>query len=280
MTITVDPVLVSLGPLAVRWFAVLALAGLGLAVWLSVRELRLTNVGARMALDGLAWALPAGVIGARVAHLVGYWDYYLTRPAELWRLDLSSLSLWGGLAAGGLIFAARIRAGGVVRRRRILDVVARYALLGIAIGRLGEFVDGQGQGLPSLVPWATQYTSRMAATPDFGVPRQPAQLYDALIALGLFAALSLVPTRVPAGTRLALALIAYGAARVALGAVRVDPTFAFGLQIEQLLAMAGMLVGAVVGVRPLLQRGLLARQTALGGAAADQARRPEDSLAA
>jgi phosphatidylglycerol---prolipoprotein diacylglyceryl transferase len=280
VTVTVDPILVSLGPLAIRWYGVVALAGLGLAVWLSLRELRRTSLDARLALAGLAWALPAGLIGARLAQVLGDWGYYLTSPAELWQLNLNSLALWGGLAAGGLVFAARVGRGGAARRRRILDVVAPYALLGIAIGRLGEFLDGQGQGLASLAPWATQYTNRLAATPDFGVSRHPAQLYDALVAFGLFAALSLAPRRLPDGSRVALALIAYGAVRVALGAVRLDPAFAFGLQIEQVLALAGMLVGAVFGLRPLLERGLAAQRAAPGGAAAEQAATPGDSLAA
>jgi phosphatidylglycerol---prolipoprotein diacylglyceryl transferase len=282
VTITVDPILVSFGSLAMRWYGLLALAGLGLAVWLSLRELRRQGLGWQLALDGLAWALPIGLVGARAVHVLGYWDYYLTNQAELWRLNLDGLSLWGGLATGGVILAARLGRGGSVRRRRILDTVAPYALLGIAVGRIGEFLDGQGQGLPSDLPWATQYANPQAATPDFGIARHPVQLYDAAVAAGLFAVLAFAAARLPAGTRAAVALACYGIARLVMGAVRLDPAFAFGLQIEQLLALGAVATGIVFGVRPLLQRMVPSRlgRVAEPSSAVAPASSKEDSLAA
>ena len=234
-----------------RWFGLLALAGLGLAVWRSQRELARQGLSRKLALDALAWGLPIGLLMARLVHVLGWWDYYLTHASELWQLNIDGLSLWGGLLGGGVIAFARLRSRrDPLRRRRILDVVAPNVALGIAVGRLGAFLDGHGQGLPSDLPWATQYASPLAATPDFGVPRQPAQLYDALVALTLFVVLSKLPLRWPAGSRVALFGVLYGAARLLLGAVRLDPAFLFGLQIEQLLALGGLGFGAWYGLRP------------------------------
>jgi phosphatidylglycerol:prolipoprotein diacylglycerol transferase len=252
MLIGINPVVVGIGPLAVRWFGVLALVGLGLAIWLGLRELDRQHLGRKRAVDALAWALPFGLLSARFFHVLGYWDYYLTNSAELWQLNLSGLSLWGGLAGGGLMFAARLGRG--AHRRRVLDAIVPFVLLGIAVGRLGEFVDGQGQGLPSALPWATQYASRLASSPDFGVPRHPAQVYDVLVALAVCVGLWLLPRASPAGTRLAFFLVAYGCARLALGGVRLDPTFILGAQLEQLLALGSVLVGGVVAARLVLDR--------------------------
>jgi phosphatidylglycerol:prolipoprotein diacylglycerol transferase len=248
--IAVDPVVLNIGPLAVRWFGLLALVGLGLATWRSLRALARERLPRNLALDALAWALPAGLITARLVHVLGWWDFYLTHASALWQLSIDGLSLWGGLAGGGVMFYARL---GAQRdppgRRRILDVVAPNVALGIAVGRLGAFLHGHGQGVPSDLPWATQYASPLAATADFGVARQPAQLYDALVAVGLWVVLSMFPRRWPAGRRVAAFLVLYGAARLLLGAVRLDPSFLFGLQIEQLLALGGLGFGLWYGRR-------------------------------
>ncbi len=276
MTLTFNPIVLSFGPVAVRWFGLLALLGLGLAIWLSLRELQRRRLGRRRALDALAWGLPAGILAARLVHVLGYWDYYLTNASELPRLPIDGLSLWGGLVGGGLIMAGRLR-GDAPRRRRILDVIAPYTLVGIAIGRFGEFLDGHGQGVPSTLPWATQYADRLAATPDFGVFRHPVQLYDGVAALAVCGLALAVPRRAPPGTRFALCLVLYAAARLGLGAVRLDPAFLFGLQIDQLLALGSIAVGVVFGLTPLLW----SRGAAVGlQPTTDHVPAKEDSLAA
>lgn len=281
MVIDLNPVVASVGPLAVRWFGLLGLVGFGLAIWLSLRELARRRLSRAVALDALAWGLPAGLLTAWVVHVLGYWDYYLTNSSELWQVGPDALSLWGGLVGGGLVAAARLR-GDAERRRRILDAIVPYVALGIAVGRLGEFLDGHGQGVASALPWATQYANPLAASPDFGVSRQPAQVYDALAAVALFALLKVVPDRMPTGTRLAIFLVVYGLERVIIGQVRLDPSFLFGLQIEQLLALGCVVVGAVYGLRAVVsgsrRRG--AGGSRLGKPTAAQARAQEDTLAA
>src|SRR5579859_8095156 len=256
MIISFNPIVFALGPLAVRWSGLLALLGLGLAIGLSLRALdRAQSDGAKLgrqrALDALAWALPAGLLCARLLHVLEYWDFYLTRAGELWQLNLDGLSLWGGLLGGLAIGAARLKRD-PLKRRRILDTIVPYVALGIAVGRVGMFLDGHGQGLPSNLRWATMYSNPLAASPDFSVARHPAQLYDALIVLALGGLVLGVPRRAPAGSRFAVFLVGYGVARLALGAVRLDPTFLFGLQIEQLLALVAVACGVVFGMRPLL----------------------------
>jgi phosphatidylglycerol:prolipoprotein diacylglycerol transferase len=272
--VALDPIVLSVGALAVRWFGLLAVAGLGLAGWLTLRALRRHGLAPAPALDALVWALPAAVLVGRLVHVLGWWDYYFTHPWELWQLNVDGLSLWGGLL-GGLAFGlARLR-GDPPLRRRVLDVAAPYVALGIAIGRLGAFVDGHGQGLPADLPWATQYVNRLASSPDFGVPRHPAQVYDGLIALALCGLLCALPRRLAAGTRVAAFFVVYGTARLLLGAVQLDPAFLFGLQIEQLLALGGIGFGLIYGAR-----GLVPFRKATRPAASGRPRPTEDPLAA
>jgi phosphatidylglycerol:prolipoprotein diacylglycerol transferase len=269
LTIGLDPVLVALGPWAVRWFGLFALLGIGVAIIGTLREVERTGLSRGAALDALAWALPAGVIFARVVYVLGWWDYYFTHGAEVWRLDPGGLSLWGGLIGGGAIGLARLRGNHL--RLDILAAAAPSVAFGLAIARLGEFLDGRGQGIPSDLPWATVYSNPLSATPDFGVPRHPAQLYDGLIAL----ALGMVLARTPTALRVPLWCVVYGGAHVALGAVRTDPAFLFGWQIEQLLALGVLAYGGVLGVRLTAQ--LVWR---IRAAETAEARPREDSIAA
>ncbi|HYW89535.1 MAG TPA: prolipoprotein diacylglyceryl transferase family protein, partial [Chloroflexota bacterium] len=114
---------------------------------------------------------------------------------------------------------------------------------------------------------------------DFGVARHPAQVYDALIALALFALLKALPQSLPAGTRLATFLVLYGLGRVILGQVRLDPAFLFGLQIEQLLALGCVAFGVGLGLQPLLRR-WTAPAAVFDAVEAQPSRAPEDTLVA
>jgi len=276
--IDINPVFISIGGLAVGWCGVLALVGLGLAIWLSLRELDRQPTDRVLALNALAWALPAGVLIARLVYVIGYWGYFLPSANEFWQLNLGGLSLWGGLVGGGLVAAARLKHE-AVSRRRIFDIVVPYVALGVAVGRLGEFLDGQGQGVASALPWATQYGNHLAATPDFGIARHPAPVYDGVVALGVFALLKVLPTALPAGTRLAAFLVVYGLGRIIFGHVRLDPAFLFGLQLEQFLALGCVVFGAAYGLRHGLWSSVLPRLR-FNGKAAQQALAKEDRLAA
>ena len=254
IVIPLDPLLLSLGPLTLRWSNLLGLVAIGVAIWLTPREARTLGVGRRPILDALVWAIPVGVLTARIVHVLGWWDYYLTRPGDIWQLGPDGLSLWGGLVGGGLVALAVLGRRRRERRARALDAAAPGLALGIAIGRLGMFLDGAGQGRPADVAWATRYTSPLSATPDFGVPRHPAQVYDGLVGLALLGLIWALRGRLPDGWRTWLFVVGYAAARVAFGAVRLDPPFLFGLQIEQLIALGCLLAASVAGARRALGR--------------------------
>ncbi|HEV7665340.1 MAG TPA: prolipoprotein diacylglyceryl transferase family protein [Chloroflexota bacterium] len=278
MLIALDPIVLSIGPLTVRWFGLLTLVGLGLAAALSLAALRREGFSATPGLAALAWAWPAGIVTARLVEVLGWWDYYLAHAAEVWQLSVDRLSLWGGLVGGALLLGARVHSRRQPGRHlRVLDTVVPYVALAVAIAQLGAFLDGHGQGRPTDLPWATWYASPLAATPDFGVPRHPAQAYEALVALGLYLGLTRLPRSWPAGSRVATFILLFGGARLILGAVRLEPAFLFGLQIEQLIASAAMLYVVLRGLGAMVSsRRRTSRPTTTSG----QPRPTEETLAA
>ncbi len=242
MLISIDPIPLQLGEVGVGWFGLAALAGLLAGIGLSLRLAGADGLPRGPLLDALAWTIPVGVVAARLVYVLGTWDQHVGDNESLWQLPLTGLSLWGGLAGGGLVAMALLGARGV-DRRRVADVVASGLALAIAIGRFGELLQGIGQGLPTTLPWGVAYASPLAGAPDVGVPRHPVQLYDGLLALVLLGAV-LVSRRwtIAPGVRWWTFLAVYGAGRILLGQLRLDPAFLFGLQIEQLLAGAAVLV--------------------------------------
>lgn len=171
----VDPVAITLGPLAVHWYGLLFAAGffvgLRLMIRIYVREGR-----DPAELERLFGYVVAGVlIGARLGHCLFYDPaYYLAHPLDILKIWEGGLASHGG--AAGLVTAVWLflrRAGGP-DLPWLLDRLAIPAALGGACIRLGNFMNSEIVGLPTVVPWAVVF-----ARVD-GLPRHPVQLYEAL----------------------------------------------------------------------------------------------------
>lgn len=249
MVLGFDPVALRLGRYAVGWFGIFALLGVGAAIAVLLRQAAARGLPREPLLDATAWALPLGACGARLTYLVGSWGRSGTEPDVLWQLPLAGLSLWGGLAAGGLVAAVVLKSRGV-SRRLVADAVAPGLAMGIALGRFGQLLEGVGQGTRTFLPWGTQYASRLSASPDFGVPRHPTQVYDGLVALALgLLVLASARFALAPGVRFWTFLALYAAARVVSGPVRLDPPLVLGLQAGQCLALVALSVALIHLVR-------------------------------
>lgn len=235
MTVGLDPIVVAVGPVAIRWSGVLTLAGIGLAVWITVRGAAARGLPRGAVLDSAAWVLPAGVVGGRVFEVVGTWELYVAQPADAWRFDVSGVSFWGALLAGGWMLALTWRRNPAARLL-LADAAVPGVALGIVLGRLGAFVNGDDLGQTTDLPWAVQYTRAAAAVPDFGVPRHPVMLYDVLASLLIWGAVASLARGSPPGGQAWSFLALYAAARVALTGVRLETPFLFGVSLDSLAA--------------------------------------------
>jgi phosphatidylglycerol---prolipoprotein diacylglyceryl transferase len=250
----VEPVIWRLGPLSVRWYSLLLLSALGLGGLLAVtRASRLAGIGRGVALDLLSWTLLAGLVGARALHLLEYWGFYALYPGALIDLGNGGLSAWGGLLGGGATLALLARRRGL-RFSTLADAIAPALISADALAQVGCFLNGDGEGQPADLPWATHYRDYDAMTPDFGVPRHPAQLYQLLADLVILGLLLLLRKRpLPPGARAWLWCGLYGLSRATIGLVRLDPPLLLGLQLAQLLGLLA-LVAAVLNLALLFSR--------------------------
>ena len=235
----IDPIAFSIGPLAVRWYGLMYLAGFAAAWWLGVgRIARGAAPVTRRQFDDLLFVAVLGVIlGGRLGYVLFYKpSHYLSNPLEIFAIWQGGMSFHGGLLGvmAAMAFAAwRHR----IDYLRLMDYVAPLCPLGIAAGRMGNFINGELWGRVTDVPWGMVFRGAGDA------PRHPSQLYQfALEGMLLFIILwwySAKPR--PRGAVSALFLIGYGSLRFIAEFGREPDAFlgylALGLTMGQWLCL-------------------------------------------
>jgi phosphatidylglycerol:prolipoprotein diacylglycerol transferase len=244
-----DPVAVHLGPLAVRWYGLMYLIGFGFVWWLGRRRIdaRPNGVWTRQDLsDALFYGILGTILGGRLGYVLFYKaaDYF----AEPWRI----LYVWeGGMSFHGGMIGVILAMWLYARRHKqdwlaITDFIAPLVPVGLAAGRLGNFINAELWGRPTDVPWAMIFPS------VDNLPRHPSQLYEfALEGVALFVILwwfSVKPR--PRGAESGLFLICYGAFRFTVEFTRQPDSFlgylALGLTMGQWLSLPMMLLGVLM----------------------------------
>jgi len=212
----IDPVLIQIGPFAIRWYALAYIVGL-LIGWRYC--LQLTGRPPRLVTrdhidDFFLWATLGVVLGGRVGYVLFYQPrHFLEHPLDILAIWEGGMSFHGGLV--GVILAMYLFA----RRRGIrflalTDIVASATPIGLFLGRLANFVNGELYGRPSDVPWAVIFDR----TDPSGLPRHPSQLYEAalegiVLFLVLFATIRVVRALERPGLVSGVFLIGYGLSR-------------------------------------------------------------------
>ncbi len=246
----IDPVLIRVGPVAVRWYGLMYLVGFLAGYGLVRKQLgeEGEEVPAREVphLDGILLSVILGVVlGGRLGYVAFYnLDYYLHNPSEI-------IATWhGGMSFHGGALGACV-GGWIYTRRHGLDFwkwADRFVVtapVGLGLGRIGNFINGELFGRQSDVPWAMVF-------PQGGtIPRHPSQLYEALLeGVVLFCVLWPLRHRPwPHGRKLALFLVLYSVSRFFVEFFREpDPQVGFvalgWMTMGQVLSIAGALLGA------------------------------------
>ncbi len=235
----IEPVAFSIGPLAVRWYGLMYLAGFATGWWLGLSRIKRGAAPvSRIQFDDLLFLAVLGVIlGGRLGYVLFYKPgHYASHPLEIFALWQGGMSFHGGLLGvmAAMLFAAR-RHG--IDYLRLMDFVAPLCPLGLAAGRMGNFINGELWGRVTDLPWGMVFRGAGDA------PRHPSQLYQfALEGLALFALLWWFSSRPrPRGQVSAVFLIGYGAFRFLAEFAREPDAFlgtlAFGMTMGQWLCV-------------------------------------------
>jgi phosphatidylglycerol---prolipoprotein diacylglyceryl transferase len=261
----IDPVLISIGPLSVRWYALAYIVGI-IAGWIYARAIiaspKLWGGPAPFTVaafdDFIVWITLGIIFGGRIGYVLFYnFPHFREHPSEILQLWNGGMSFHGGVLGSVLatvLFALR-------RGISILslgDVTLAVAPIGLFLGRLANFINGELWGRPSDVPWAMVF-------PNGGpVPRHPSQLYEAALEGLLLLAVLGVFVRCGALKRPGLVsstfAVVYGVLRIFCESFREpDAQLGFlwgGLTMGMLLSIPLIVVGLIgltfASVRPAI----------------------------
>ena len=248
VTININPVAFSIGPLSVRWYGLMYVVGILvglLAAWPYARSKGFTDSQMEKI---VYWAVPAGLVGARLYYVLQQpLAQYITEP---WRI----LAFWeGGMAFYGAIFAVVIVLVVLSRRLklsflRILDVSALFAVVGQFFGRIGNFINGDIIGYPTNLPWGVVYVNPNSFAPRHDIAYQPAAAYEALIDVLLFGLLWWLRNRLKPGILFFVYILGYSISQIIVFFWRDNAVVFLGLKQAQLTAIGVIALALVVFV--------------------------------
>lgn len=239
--INLDPTLVSFGPFVITWHGVFTALGVLAGIWLAARLGTEQGFSEDDILSVATWSVIGGIIGARLMHVIDQWNYYVQDPLAIVRINEGGLAIYGtvifGPIAGALYCKWR-----KFNISRLLDIGAPPLVLGMAIGRIGDIINGEHHGAPAFgFPLSVSYTHPNTLG-EIGEPVHLAVGYEMLLDLAIFALLMRYRWKFPFEGMMFWTFAAlYSFGRFFITFYREDTIFAFGLTQAQLMAF---LVGA------------------------------------
>jgi phosphatidylglycerol:prolipoprotein diacylglycerol transferase len=249
----IDPVIFSIGPLQVRWYGLMYVFGFAASLLLvkyQIKKFGFKELDAHFENLNLVLIISL-ILGGRLGYVLFYnLPYYLDHPGEILATWQGGMSFHGGmlgLIIGGVIFC-RLKG---LDFWRVADFYAVTIPIGLGLGRIGNFINGELYGRVTDVPWAMVF-------PGGGpLPRHPSQLYESFLeGLVLFLLLWVLkekqhpPSSWPSGSMIALFLIFYGLFRIAVEFFREPDAqlgfIAAGITMGQLLSSLMIVAGIII----------------------------------
>ena len=265
-----DPVLISIGPLAIRWYALSYIVGFMLFLWLGRRRIAQGNTlfTREMLDDFLTWGILGVIIGGRLGYVLFYkFSTYIDHPLDIFKVWEGGMSFHGGflgVLAAMWLFSRKHK----ISFLKTMDFVAPLVPLGLASGRIGNFINGELWGRVTDINafWAMGFPQAHYEDVEAAVhnplwaewlqqyamlPRHPSQLYQfALEGICLFIVLWIFSKKTrPDGQVASLFLAGYGFFRFLAEFARQPDDYlgllTLGLSMGQWLSVPMIVLGAI-----------------------------------
>lgn len=244
----IDPEIFRIGPFALRWYAVAYIVGIALAWRYVIHLIRQPHapMAERHADDFLFWATLGVILGGRLGYVLFYnFEVYLDNPVAILKVWEGGMSFHGGLLGVTLAMILFCRHH-KLSLLRFADYIACAVPIGLFLGRIANFINGELYGRVTDAPWAMMFPT---GGPE---PRHPSQLYEAFLeGIVLFIILWFVFHKTPAkrwpGVMVGIYTMGYGLSRFLVETVREPDEqlgiLQIGLTMGQILSLPMIALG-------------------------------------
>jgi prolipoprotein diacylglyceryl transferase len=245
----------NLGPLTIHFYALCIITGIAIAIYLGDKRYRRAGGGENVVADVAIAAVPAGIIGGRLYHLITSPDAYFGshgRPLDAFKIWNGGMGIWGAVALGTLVawwqyerLRRRGRAG-LLSFAEFADAMAPGLLLAQAVGRLGNWFNGELFGRPTTLPWGLKIPLALRPSGYEGFQTfQPTFLYEALWCVLVACALLALEHRFKPGQGFLFYVGAYCVGRLYTESLRIDTAHTFaGLRVNVWMSIFVALIAA------------------------------------
>ena len=243
--IGIDPNIFSSSGFIISWHGFFTAVGIAAVILWARWQGRQNNIDDDTIFGTAVWAILGGIVGARLVHVIDFWEIYSQDPLSILRVWTGGIGLLGaivGAATVGSIYAWRNR----YPLGRMVDLLAPGILIGQFIGRFGDIVNGEHLATFTDRPWAFQYTH--PDSPAFGQnSMHPAIVYEMALDAVIFGITWWLIGRLrPDGMVFFVYLALYSLGRFFIQFLRRDAVWFAGLQEAHILSLAMLLVAVVV----------------------------------
>lgn len=245
-----NPILLDLGVIKIYWYSAMIFLGLLIGGWLILKEAERFNISEDFIVNLFFFTIPIAVIGARLYYVLFNWDYYSVNMSEIFMIWEGGLAIHGGMLFGFLwiIFYTKKYK---VNTFRILDMIVIGLIIGQAIGRWGNFFNGEAHGTAT-----TLEHLQSLHIPEFiingmnigGTYYLPTFLYESIWCLLGFIILLVIRRLkyIKIGQTTAVYLIWYGIGRFIIEGMRTDSLLIGNFRQAQIISIIMVILGIVI----------------------------------
>lgn len=245
-----NPILIEIGNIKIYWYSIMILLGVILGYILIVKESKKYNISKEKISDMIFYTMIIGILGARIYYVIFNLKYYLSNPSDIIKVWEGGLAIHGGIIAGSLYIIYYTKKN-QINTLKIFDICAPGLLIGQAIGRWGNFFNGEAHG-----PITTLKHLKDMHIPNFiingmkinGNYYVPTFLYESIwCILGLILILIIRRLKIiKNGQITSFYLIWYGIGRFLIETLRTDSLMLNTLKQAQIISIIMIIIGAIL----------------------------------